>query len=477
MISEYVRELTRYTEKELKAILHCSNVEFKNIVKLLKDYGILKTVKATDLQKDFSNLQDTDFLDDNTYDMSSNYFFVFKFVGIIVIAGRILKCYPKYLISAKKPKEELKQVIKVIEKHDSNEQELKMFTNNENGSMSSILPVMLYLLHDYYDNGLYYNTQNIIEINGEGETYWDKTINESFMVLSKGRPYYPELYTKKRIIKETDFLRRVHASILTEISRTLNSSDLSYIFDIEGVELSEESLDELGDTEYILYRINKELNVQFNTRKQYVLKALYTYISNIDHISDLDCLSIYGTTSFYNIWEDVFKDILNDKYNTALAMLSLPQKLKNKYNPNALLKDLINKPYWTKSKTYSDKTLEPDILSVTDKCFMIFDAKYYNIQLNEGEQPRGNPGIESITKQYLYELAYSEFIYDHGFEKIRNCFILPTEKDQIINCGNVQLHMFDSLNLENIQIRLIPATLAYDLYLSNQKLDLSLIDL
>ena len=51
------------------------------------------------------------------------------------------------------------------------------------------------------------------------------------------------------------------------------------MFNIATVELSEEQVDDFGDDDYILYRIQNELNVQYNTRKQLVLKAMYAYIA------------------------------------------------------------------------------------------------------------------------------------------------------------------------------------------------------
>lgn len=66
---------------------------------------------------------------------------------------------------------------------------------------------------------------------------------------------------------------------MTEFSKELEESDLPELFNIVTVELSEEQLEDLGDEDYILYRIQNELNVQYNTRKQLVLKAMYAYIA------------------------------------------------------------------------------------------------------------------------------------------------------------------------------------------------------
>ena len=44
------------------------------------------------------------------------------------------------------------------------------------------------------------NSKNILEVNGSGEVLWDKTINETFSILSNNRPYYIEMQTKKGLM-------------------------------------------------------------------------------------------------------------------------------------------------------------------------------------------------------------------------------------------------------------------------------------
>lgn len=80
--------------------------------------------------------------------------------------------------------------------------------------------------------------------------------------------------------------------------------------------------------------------------------------------------------------------------------------------------------------------------------------------------PTGQPGIESVTKQYLYQLAYQKFITEHGFSVVKNCFLLPTENSTIEDKGEVRLEMLANIGLQDIKTRLIPASMAYDLYLS-----------
>ena len=97
--------------------------------------------------------------------------------------------------------------------------------NESNESQSfNLLAVLLFLLNDYYENGSYSNTEDIIESNGMGEILWDKTINETFTYLSNGRPYYTELQTKKRINDDYNYFKRLTLPVL--LSLLLNTAIL-----------------------------------------------------------------------------------------------------------------------------------------------------------------------------------------------------------------------------------------------------------
>lgn len=481
MISVFVREQKRYTQQELRSIMECSEEEIVLYIRKLKEYGVLKSVKASDLQKNMSDLLEEDVEIEDVEAGGIDYFYVFTYVGIIVTAGRVLKCCPKYLLHVAKPVTELRQIIKVLEKYNSKEQIVRMFSDENDGGIFNLLAVLLFLLQDYYENGIYNNTEDIIESNGSGEILWDKTICESFAFFSGNRPYYIDLQTKKRVDDEYDFFRRLHECVLTKASRELREADLLDIFETTDIELTEEELDDFGDKEYILYRIRKELNVQFNTRKQLVLKTIYSYIEHNGNLYDADCLSMFGTNKFNLVWEDVCADILDNRLETKLELLDLPMPLSPQYDKTQKLIEIIEKPLWTVTGKTASKTLRPDLVAITgcgkEYGFVIFDAKYYNARLESNMIPKGQPGIESITKQYLYQLAYQQFIKDHGFSWVKNCFLLPTETDSITDKGEVSMNMLRNLGLQNIKVRLLPATLAYKYYLLGRKLDIHLLNL
>ena len=458
-------------------LFECSENQLDFIVRKLKEFGILKFVRQSRVQFNMSELVDETVEFGSLELNSKEYDYVFTFVGIIVVAGRILKCYPKYLFNVEDPVIELRKIYKVIEKYNSKEQSINMLNDYTGNNSFNLLPVLLFLMQDYFENGIYNNSKAIIEANGSGEILWDKTINETFSILSNNRPYYVEIQTKKRINNEYDYFKRLHECILTKVSKELRDADLLALFEITAIELTDESLYEFGDKEYILYRLENELNIQFNTRKQLVLKTLYSYIKHGGQLASVDGISFFGTNSFNLVWECVCKEILNNQLDMTLGQLKTCVKLNQEDNLKTKLIDLIDKPFWSLTNKKANDTLVPDLITIFENRFYIFDAKYYTPKLKYGQTPKGQPGVESVTKQYLYQLAYKSFIDEHKFQAVKNCFLLPTDKKVVENLGCVSIAMMTNLGLQDIEVRSVPATLAYDFYLSNKKLDIGMLEL
>ncbi len=480
MISVFVQEQKRYTREELCTILECTEEEIVSFIKKLKRFCVLKAVSKSKEQKNMSELlyEDIEVDDDETEGKGSDYYYVFTFVGVIAVSGRILKCYPKYIknnLDNNYLLRALQKILKVIEIIDHKEQTLKMF-NDPGEKGLNYLSVLLFLLYDYYENGLYTSTEEIIETNGEGEIFWDRTINETLALISRNRPYYPSLKTKKRIIDNLDYFRLIHECVLTASSNELKDAGLLDIFGIPVVDLTDKHLSDFGEKDHILYRIEQEMGCQFNTRKQIVLKTIHAYISREKSLNDMDFLSLYGTNSFNLVWEKICAEITCSQLDIQLGKLKLPNPLSPKYSRNEKLKDIIEKPIWSKTEKEAKDTFIPDIVTIQGKHFIIFDAKYYTPILELGKSPENQPGIEDVAKQYLYQLAYKEFIADHGLEA-KNCFLMPTEKSEVEEAGEVEMRMFSKLDLENIKVRFIPAEKAYDFYISGEKLNISELNL
>ena len=470
IISSYVREQERYTKNNLRDLFFFDEREVECFIKNLKAFGVLKSVKNNTEQMEKSVLADDDLeIIDDTVE-SGECLYVFTYVGIITYGSRIIKVYPKYLLSKEDLLNKMKQVLKVLEKYNRSEKQIiNVFNGNDENRSFNMLAVILYLLNDYYEYGVYSNSEQIAEINGDGDILWEKTIDESLAFIQDNRPYYMELYTGKTIDDNQDYFTRLHECILTECSEQLHLAKIDILFDMDQIFLSEENLHDFGDTDYILEQLQKELNTQFNTRRQSLLKTLYAYVAqNKKMLEDTEGISMFGTTAFHAVWEKVCAEVFDNKLRTSLGKLNLSVPLAEGYKPNDALIEIIEKPKWqgldTEVKVATD-TLIPDLINISkvenNDYFLIFDAKYYNIQLEKGKKLSGNPGIGDVIKQYLYQLAYKNFIKDHNIAVVKNCFLMPTEKNKI-NKGMVKLEILEALGLENIQIRLVPAAMMYE---------------
>ncbi|MBQ6269625.1 MAG: LlaJI family restriction endonuclease, partial [Bacteroidetes bacterium] len=192
--------------------------------------------------------------------------------------------------------------------------------------------------------------------------------------------------------------------------------NLFKLCDVNCDELTDAVIDDFGSTEYILYRLESEIRVQYITQKQNLLKLLHTYIGEKDNIlqNDVNC-SLFGSANFHWIWEDVCTSVFNDKSE---------------------FKDKINKPEWNisdkngKFKKNEEETLKPDIIVEEEmedgKYFGIFDAKYYCIDIDENcKIKNGQLGVGDIIKQYFYQISFKDYILNNKCKYIQNVFLFP----------------------------------------------------
>lgn len=442
MTKGFFRERKHYSLQEITDnLINLNMEETRRIVGILKKYGVVKAVKKN--KPDFDDLLNEDIVLTDVIDNSSDIEYIFDYVGVVVIEGQVFKCYPKYIKSTEHLFENLKQVLKVIKKYNASEQLIYLFNGEDDSKIFNRLAVSIHLLETYYADGLYTNQKDIIETNGEGEILWDKTINETFAIIQNNKPYYVELQTKNTIDNDYDYFRRLHECVLTQCSRELSDAGLLELFELTEVELTQEDLSDFGDASYILYRLQSEIQTQYITRKQNLLKTIYTYIANEKTDKNDVSYSLYGTNSFNLVWEKVCADNFGSVLDKKIVDLPLsnPEWIKVEYKDKTLRK-VIKSPRWRKTE-FPDvedpkvKTLKPDLVCIypvdeqkKDYCFGIYDAKYYCIDYQiHGDKAiiSGQPGVGDVTKQYLYQLAFDDFIMKQGYRYVQNMFFCPDE--------------------------------------------------
>lgn len=449
MDSKYFKELKHYGKEELLESLN------QEIFDKLLDNGILKS-------------------DDGKYK--------FKYVGLIIFKEIIINCYPKYIKNENNIKDDFKEIVKVIKHYFDTNTQIKSIKNFDYGTDNlekipfNLISVMLFFIEDYFENGVYTKYQNTLEINGTGQIDWNRTVNETFPIMVKNKPVYTDMITREKYNNLFDYFRLLHEYIITNCSNYLKNNGLLDSFGLTPLELSDNYLDNFGSKNFILDKISKELNVEFNTHKRKLLHLMYSYIQFKDSLIEKNSLVIYGTSSYHVIWEDICKKVFDDLLEKNLSQL-FPD---NYSDSDDTLISIIDNPIWIldKNEYVADKTLIPDIITFykykNKNYFIIFDAKYYQYKL-KGDKIEHQPGIRSVTKQYLYHLAYKNFIRDNKFDGVKNAFLLPKYEGKVQNKGKVKLDMLSDscLDLEDIQVILLPANIVNQLYLNNKTMDIS----
>ncbi len=427
----YIRELKYYSKSEILKILEDDEKSFNTLIK-----------------NDIINKEDDSFL--------------FKFVGVIIIDNIVINCYPKYIPNEDNIKNDFKQVINVVKKYNNLYEEVEYQNESLEDISFNLLSMMIFFLEDYFEHGIYNNIQNILEINGNGEIDWNRTINYTDPIIKDNKPYYAELYTKYKIDDLFDYFRLLHEYIITECSKRLECADLLELFDLTPVELSDKEQNDFGELDVILENLEKELHVEFNSHKQKLLKSMHAFLKEKNSFSNENYLTVYGTTTYHVIWEDICKRVFRDKLDKPLREIT-------DSNSNTKLINIIKKPVWYLNEgEFKVDTFRPDLITFWNDYFIIFDAKYYKLKITQKLEKQ--PGLSDVSKQYLYQLAYRDFIDENNFKGVKNAFLMPTYDGEVENKGYVEIKILHDLGLENIQVIMLPAGEMNRLYLENKKM-------
>ncbi|WP_346962241.1 LlaJI family restriction endonuclease [Clostridium sp.] len=443
-----LKELKPYSESELMKEFQEDSNGLKEILKILDDKKIVKFNFRNEIQ--------------------------FSYVGIVIVNDKPIFVLPKYTICRNKEekKSELKNIIKLLNEFSEREKldtsDIENIALEQEALENNLISIISFLLEDYIENGIYQNEIDSTEFNGDGDINWDKTIDQIHPIVINDQWFYTDLITNRSTVDSDRFITMLHGKVINECIDFLNKTGLNEFLNYE-VDIIENALEDLEEIDRIESEIDKEVTIQFNDRKRRVLYAIKSYIDKKSGTSDTRLL-LYGTRNFKWIWEVICGYVFDNEFTK--------QGKKSKYEIYG-----IESPKWyidNKSDLeVNDKNdiemqknrLTPDILKlVVDddiRCLLILDAKYYNIRLN-GNRLEGNPGIEDITKQYLYHSALTKYIADKKINKIINAFLFPTQNDTYVQ-GEVALdfmRVYSNIDIKLIQINVNEVV---NMYCSNKK--------
>ena len=423
MTKGFFRERKHYSLQEITDnLININMEETRRIVGILKKYGVVKAVKKN--KPDFDDLSNEDIVLTDVIDSSSDIEYIFDYVGVVVIEGQVFKCYPKYIKSTEHLFENLKQVLKVIKKYNASEQLIYLFNGEDDSKIFNRLAVSIHLLETYYADGLYTNQKEIIETNGEGEILWDKTINETFAIIQNNKPYYVELQTKNTIDNDYDYFRRLHECVLTQCSRELSDAGLLELFELTEVELTQEEISDFGDASYILYRLQSEIQTQYVTRKQNLLKTIYTYIANEKTDKNDMSYSLYGTNSFNLVWEKVCADNFGSVLDKKIVDLPLsnPEWNKVEYKDKTYKKYefYIDNEYPIKESDFGTIIYSNKIINLINELDKLDFIDYIVMDSFNIDRQEFNEMVNKFINKDKIEDTYTGFLDKKTIYKVKN---------------------------------------------------------
>ena len=316
----------------------------------------------------------------------------------------------------------------------------------------------IWLIGDYFNNGLYQEIEKKYSQKGHGKINWKKTLNSEHYFsddsVSYINPYYEINIQKSNVITELNkYCLHQSADYIGFLFGKINLPDCN---------LNSEFIED--NINYYVNLINKELSRSFNDRKKQLLIHMKRVLLMVYENSHDNQLS-YGTRKYYVVWEKLVNDTLGSKIDIS------------KFFPNA---------YWTISgKREEDRSkLRPDSIYIDKKKKKIYilDAKYYKYGITNNINDL--PHTDSIQKQITYGDHISNNPDLYGFEKnkIYNSFILPFNKnhspfisdDNMYYIGYANSAWRDkkvAYNFEKISLLLIDTKYMIDCFYNKEKPD------
>lgn len=431
--ANYLRELNYYTQEKIMDLFKISPEEFKELSEELIEKKML---------------------------IKKNEMFQMNFVGFISFKNRLAFVFPKYLNSVNN--QIVRQFISLFKEYSSREnlkeEEIETFGDLLEEKNFNLISMIFFLFEDYIEYGVYEEEYNISVLDGEGEINWQQTVEELYPIHIQNQSIYLNIFNTVIKMDENHTITNIHKYVLNQCIEYFKETGLNNFFDYQ-LELFDLDKNNINSKEFMLNKIQNELSTQYNDRKVQLLKVLYNFLVNEGSFDSKGTLSIYGTKSFWVVWEKVCSFNFNNLY-TQIAK-----------------EEIIDKPMWkipgNAEGKPTDHTFIPDIITILQKekemLLTILDAKYFNIKF-DGKKVRSAPMLEDISKQYYYEMALKKYMKEKKYKLFTNAFLLPDEGDTAYSLGKVYLRFFQEIPLNDIQLIKLPSKVLYENYINKKQL-------
>lgn len=339
-----------------------------------------------------------------------------SFIGIKIKGNNVYFYYPQtYSFDENKKdiKNDILSVLRTISLAKTKSKENNIYFQEKDNNSEYAIDSCLWVINDYFRNGLYINREKLYKKNQRGRIDWKKTIQNDNPIISNGNLVY------KDIIVE---VKSNINNILVEIHKYCIKKSIDYIgwlFNINSNIIQSKNINETTKKQYILI-LKKEIHLTFDDKKRELFQHCINVIDGLDDKEEGKEF-VYGVDTYYYIFEKMIDSIFGSK--------NAHQKYD--FKANWVLKQNNDIPM-------NSSSLRPDTILEKENNIFIIDSKYYKFGFT-GEK-KDLPETSSIQKQ----IAYGSFIKSNiknDKKNIYNTFIIPFNKNDnpIYKCDeNIQ---------------------------------------
>lgn len=339
-----------------------------------------------------------------------------RFVGVAVTGGRSFQILPKIFSDPSiDVATTMRQVIRALRRYarwQPQYREAAPFLDpSSNLTELNALALADWLIRDYLNWGIYRRLRDREEISGQGQVSWRRTIERTAPILSSGRPIYVDTITRSAARDRDHFVSRLHRHIVENAAYWFG-----YLLGYGPINLDHEPFEpfsELPGLPLCQSKIRLEMRDAYSDRTMQLLPMLLAWLTAIGNAEAAD-LALYGTNSFYDVWEKACAFALGNERENWQAH--------------------IPRPTWTSEdgQTRAADTFAPDIVTRindgADEHLLIADAKYYRLSMPPNLQ--GQPGVNDVAKQLWYQRCLTDAAHARGLAKTFNIFVVPGPENE-----------------------------------------------
>lgn len=405
---------------------------------------------------------------------SKNGAFMFTYVGLISLQFCTVSVLPKFAsneLSSSEREALTRYTVQVLQQYSYVSQKYNGldFLDSEPDEGFYSEPVLADTLINYYIKyGIWEKEEAVYNINGSGNINWHLTVERTVPVIAGRNIFYPETVSsvKQSMANETITLVHQWATryCIDKYSKLLPGYEgLQYLGD------SLDDINELGTPEQLIDLLYAELRTVFADVKINLLNNLIWFLGQQAVMSETKSISFYGSSTFHHVWEDACKFVFND--------ISESSEIRKLFRPPVWISK--NKSEFTTDEksdfSNSRNVLIPDVVAYdqSDNTLLILDAKYYTLRFTQSKVS-GNPGINDITKQIIYQqiltsptsssFLTSEHVINGFIFPLNTCLHSMSELQYGWLWGNIQSNIPGWENTP-VHIFIVPPEEIFDIYI------------